>query len=75
MVSNPEALIEEIMALDEAGRARVMDAMISSLGDFPGQAFDPVAYQRILQRRMSELQSGSVTGVSLENLRADWQRS
>jgi hypothetical protein len=75
MARSPEALIEEIMALDEESRSRVMDAMISSLGDFPGQPFDPVAYQRILQRRMSELESGSVTGVSLENLRANWQRS
>ena len=72
MARTAELLIEEALTLDEDARTKIVDALLSSLDDAPGEPFDAVKYQAILERRIQELRSGSVEGVPLEALRAAW---
>ena len=75
MARTAESLIAEALTLDADARTKIVDALSSSLDDAPGAPFDALTYKSILERRIHELRSGSVDGVTLEALRAAWRPS
>jgi putative addiction module component (TIGR02574 family) len=73
MARSAQELFEEAMRLDPAERATLMRLLIESLD---GEAEEGVedAWRVEIERRMAELDSGSVQTVSWEELRAQWYR-
>lgn len=67
-MASTDELIEQIESLPVEGRARVVDSLLRTMNQ-PDPTLD-AAWVEVAQRRLAELRSGNVSGVSVDEIAA-----